>query len=77
MRPHPKGNTMTTAHRTPASEALDARTPGRKGTARAGFHLYFRSERFVTASGIPGNRTTPERCTCSAKANHATAPVKA
>lgn len=61
---------MSTSTKT-AAIALDAATPGKKGKARAGFHLVFKAERFVSASGIVGRRNIAERCTCSAKGNHA------
>lgn len=62
---------MSTSTKT-AAIALDAATPGKKGKARAGFHLVFKTERFVSASGVVGRRNVVERCTCSAKGgNHA------
>lgn len=54
-----------------SDRVLDSITKGRKGTSRPGFHLAFRAERFVSASGLPGRRNITERCACSAKANHA------
>jgi hypothetical protein len=45
-----------------------------KDRARPGFHLYFRSVSYVTATGIPGRHNTPERCECQSNGNHATPP---